>query len=112
MTSVRFCKSADGTYVSFESTGHAGYADCGEDIVCAAVSAATELVIAILENFSVNLELEIHEKKARVFCRIVSDAANSAKRESIKNVLDGYLGYLQSVSEAYPQNLKCIITEK
>ncbi|OPL08995.1 MAG: hypothetical protein AVO33_08790 [delta proteobacterium ML8_F1] len=49
MISVRFLRDR-GHYYYFESRGHADYADKGEDIVCAAVSAlAFTLVNGILE---------------------------------------------------------------
>lgn len=31
----------DGKPIGFDAHGHTGYAECGEDIVCAAVSAIT-----------------------------------------------------------------------
>ena len=111
MTSVRFTKHKDGSYRSFEVSGHSGYSDAGSDIVCAAVSAATELVMAILEQFSVDFRTEITEESARVFCELCENAANKAKRSAIDSVLNGYSGYLKEVSAAYPKNLKCIITE-
>ncbi len=111
MTSVRVVKGVAGEYISFECTGHAGYAESGEDIVCAAVSAATELVINVLEQFSVGLDIKISEKTARVFVKVLSCSENDCKREEITHVLDGYLGYIQSVAEEYPKNLKCIITQ-
>ena len=38
MIFVRFLSEASGNLVGFVMEGHAGYADPGEDIVCAAVS--------------------------------------------------------------------------
>ena len=32
----------DGKPIGFDAHGHTGYAECGEDIVCAAVSAITQ----------------------------------------------------------------------
>ena len=40
MTKVTIFKQ-QGLYKGFEVSGHSGYADAGEDIVCAAISALT-----------------------------------------------------------------------
>ncbi|MBO5998074.1 MAG: ribosomal-processing cysteine protease Prp [Lachnospiraceae bacterium] len=39
MTTVTVCRTHDGFYDRFECHGHAGYAEEGEDIVCAGISA-------------------------------------------------------------------------
>lgn len=38
MTKVQIFKSKNGTIRSFRCSGHAGFAEAGEDIVCAAIS--------------------------------------------------------------------------
>lgn len=45
-------KKEDGIYRSFTIDGHAGYADAGEDIVCAAVSALVINAINSIEHFT------------------------------------------------------------
>ena len=42
MTTVTVFRSPDGALSGFDCRGHADYADAGEDIVCAAVSALTQ----------------------------------------------------------------------
>lgn len=39
MIQVTITKNKNGKYIGFDCIGHAGYADAGEDIVCAGVSA-------------------------------------------------------------------------
>lgn len=39
MTEITFYQAETGELLGFRSEGHAGYADSGEDIVCAAISA-------------------------------------------------------------------------
>ncbi len=48
MTTVVFYKSG-GIYYGFEEQGHTGYAESGEDIVCAALSSMTMLLINAIE---------------------------------------------------------------
>ena len=111
MTSVNFVKSDVTAYFSFECLGHSGYSQEGSDIVCAAVSSATELVIGILENFSVDLKLDIRNEQACVYCEIVQSENNLQRKEIIANVLDGYAKYLDEISDAYPKYLKCTLTK-
>ncbi len=52
MTTIIFSKSHDGTYKQMICQGHAGYAEYGEDIVCAAVSALVLNTINSLEELA------------------------------------------------------------
>ena len=49
MISVRFTIDSEGLYRGFTVEGHAGYADAGEDIICAAVSALTQNTVNSIE---------------------------------------------------------------
>ena len=48
MTRIKFLKK-NGVYYGFEENGHSGFADSGEDILCAAISAMTMLIINSIE---------------------------------------------------------------
>ena len=52
MISVRFTIDSDGLYRGFTVEGHAGYADAGEDIICAAVSALAQNTVNSIEAFT------------------------------------------------------------
>ena len=45
-------RKKDGSYEEFISKGHAGYAEAGQDIVCAAVSALIITTVNSLEKFT------------------------------------------------------------
>lgn len=45
-------KKRNGSYTEFVSKGHAGYAEAGQDIVCAAVSALIITTVNSLESFT------------------------------------------------------------
>mgnify|MGYP003291984497 FL=1 len=51
MITVEIRKS-NGEYTGFSSKGHAGYAEAGYDIICAAVSALTVNTINSIEKFT------------------------------------------------------------
>ena len=49
MTRITITKSSEDNYIRIECKGHAGFADSGEDIVCAAVSVLTINTINSIE---------------------------------------------------------------
>ena len=48
MTTITFFKK-NGVYYGFKETGHSGFAEEGNDIVCSALSAMTMLIINAIE---------------------------------------------------------------
>ena len=52
MIRVTIYKTARHEYVGFDLSGHAGYAESGQDIVCAAVSALVINAVNSLERFT------------------------------------------------------------
>ena len=53
-------KKRNGSYLDFLSRGHAGYAEEGQDIVCAAVSALIVTTVNSLDEFTED-EIEVRE---------------------------------------------------
>lgn len=54
-------RKKNGSYEEFISKGHAGYAEAGQDIVCAAVSALIINTVNSLEKFTDD-NFDVHEK--------------------------------------------------
>ena len=52
MTTITISKASDGSYKWIECNGHAGFAEYGEDIVCAAISVLTINTINSVEKFT------------------------------------------------------------
>ena len=52
MTNVLFLIDSDGKYKGFRIDGHTGYADDGEDIICAAVSALSQNTVNSIDAFT------------------------------------------------------------
>ncbi len=52
MITAEIIKREQGDYVGFSSKGHAGYAEAGYDIICAAVSVLTVNTINSIEQFT------------------------------------------------------------
>lgn len=59
MITVRVLYNERQDVTSFEISGHSGYSKAGHDIVCAAVSAVTNLVlIGLMKELSIKLDLK------------------------------------------------------
>lgn len=84
-------------------TGHAGYADAGGDIVCAAVSSAVQYAtILITESFGEADEEFAEDNLLTV--RLKSPGQGF-------RILDGLRQHLQFLSEDYPGTIQIEITE-
>ncbi len=69
MTKVVITRSKDGTYRSFSCTGHAGYAEEGEDIVCAGISAIVINTINCLQDLvKEDIACEYAEEGGEIIC--------------------------------------------
>lgn len=65
MTKVTIYKDNQGDVIGFEVKGHAGYAESGSDIVCAAISILTCTACNSIENYTKDsFGLEEAEEKA------------------------------------------------
>jgi len=103
MTRVTLTVSEETAFERICTEGHSGYAEEGSDIVCAAVSSATELVVNILEQFSIDISIEVDEEDAKVLVLILGSEKNRKKKETIKHVVEGYKCYISDLAEAYPE---------
>lgn len=55
-------KKRAASYISFQSSGHAGYAEEGQDIICAAVSALIINTVNSIESFTDDsIEVQEHD---------------------------------------------------
>ena len=98
MIAAVFIRSG-GKYAGFEISGHSGLADAGSDVLCAAVSAATELAANLAAG-----EARADEVTAKVTVRIPCPDENSER------VISALRDQLESYSEEYPKNIR--ITEQ
>ena len=86
-----------GQYVGFECKGHAGYADSGEDIVCAGVSALVINTINAIARFTdEKLSTDTEEATGRIAARFHQPAGHDAEL-LMKTLVMG----LQGIQEQY-----------
>ena len=73
MTRVAIYKNEQNECVGFRAYGHAGYADEGEDIVCAAISVLTINTMNAIETFTdVEAEVQSNEEEGYIEYRVLS----------------------------------------
>ncbi|MDD3279608.1 MAG: ribosomal-processing cysteine protease Prp [Lachnospiraceae bacterium] len=67
MTRVTFYQNSDQEYMGFLTENHAGYADAGEDIVCAAISALVTNTVNSMEAFTEDdFAVDVDEEHASI----------------------------------------------
>ena len=105
----------DGVYYGFEEQGHAGYAESGDDIVCAAVSAMTMLIVNAIEvSYASDVEYTIDEDTTdiKVLARgaLAEFEEDEKKRFAISGLIEAYYLQLNDMLEEYYDYLD--VTEK
>ena len=95
-----------GSIVEFSVSGHAGLADYGDDVVCAAVSALTQATLIGLEEvLGLRVDAEVDEDDGRLFCRLPADA-DPRRRQGAAVLTETLLRSLRSIEAGYPDYLQ------
>ncbi len=105
MTTVCFYKS-EGIYYGFEEKGHTGYGESGDDVLCAALSSMTMLIINAIEvTYDSHVEYSIDEKTTDI--KLIAKSALSKyekderKRFAISGLIQAYFYQLMDLVEDY-----------
>lgn len=103
MTFVTLFRSPCG-WEGFRARGHTGYADHGEDIVCAAVSALTQTaVLGLEETLAIAAEVAIEDGQLSCFLPKFLD---QEKWEHGQILLDTVFRGLKAIADEYGQFVK------
>ena len=115
MTKVVFLKS-DGVFCGFEEQGHTGYGEEGTDILCAALSSMTMLIINAIEvAYASDVEYTIDEVTTDV--KVLAKGALSKfekdekKRFAIVGLITAYYYQLNDLIEEYYDFLSVDVKE-
>ena len=105
MTKVVFFKS-NGVFWGFEEQGHTGFAEEGNDILCAALSAMTMLIINTVEvAYASDVEYTIDDKTTDIRVRskaaLVEFEADERKRYAVSGIFLSYYYQLNELLEEY-----------
>ncbi len=93
----------NGTLCRCSVKGHAGYAEHGQDVVCAAVSSAVQL--------TANLLTETFQENAQVSAKGDTVNIRTGGSEISAKLLEALYVHLQCISEEFPDTIKFEFTE-
>ena len=109
MTKVTFYQTPEGTLTGFEVYDHAGYAEAGSDIVCAAISALVFNTINSVETLTEDaFDAESREADARIVVRF-RDTPSESGQLLLRSLLLG-LSNMEN-DAAYSMYLDLLIEE-
>ena len=116
MTKIIFYKTG-GVFYGFEEQGHTGYGEAGDDVLCAALSAMTMLLINAIEvAYASDVEYTIDENTADI--RLIAKGAlpeyeeNESKRFAVSGLIIAYYYQLNDLIEEYYDYLSVDAIEK
>ena len=105
MTTIVFYKSG-GIFYGFEEQGHTGYGEAGDDVLCAALSSMTMLLINAIEiSYSANVDYTIDEKTTDI--TFIAKSAlpkyekDEKKQYAISGLIQAYFFQLMDLVEDY-----------
>ena len=105
MTTITFYKTG-GYYYGFEEKGHTGYGESGDDVLCAALSSMTMLLINAIEiSYASNVDYTIDEKTTDI--RVIAKSAipkyeeDEKKQYAISGLIQAYFFQLMDLVEDY-----------
>jgi len=110
MTRIVF-RRRDGIFYGFEEIGHTGYGDAGEDVLCAALSAMTMLIVNTVEvAYASDIDYEIDENEAKITLTakgaLPEFEEDERKRFAVGGILMGYFYQLNDLVEEYYEFLE------
>ncbi len=91
-------------YKGFRVSGHAGYADSGQDIVCAAVTTAVSFAANLItDGFGCKAEAEAEENA--IVCKVKKPDS------SANTIISMLVEQLRQISEEFPETVHITISE-
>lgn len=95
----------DDVVVGINVVGHAGYAPYGQDVVCAAVSAASDmLLIGLLE--VLKIDVEYCEDSGIMYCVLKDKDAKNERAIKAHTLLKSFHEYIKRVEVEQPKFVK------
>ena len=110
MTTVTFLMEGN-RIIGFDSQGHSGYAEAGEDIVCAAITSAIRLVDATINDvLGLAASVKVKENEALISLRLPGGLAPTAE-STCQALLTGLMVYFAELHDEYPENIEVLEEE-
>ena len=109
MTTIIFYKS-NGYFYGFEEQGHTGYGESGDDVLCAALSSMTMLIINTIEiSFASRVDYTIDENTTDI--RLIAKSAlpkyesDEKKQYAVSGLIQAYFYQLMDLLDEYGEYL-------
>ena len=107
MTTVTF-RSSEGRIVGFDATGHSGYAEEGEDIVCAGITSAIRLVEATINDvLGLAASVKVNEETTTISLRLPG-GLSEADENVCQTLLTGMMVYFAELRDEFPDNIEIL----
>ena len=105
MTRCEFFTEND-RITGFSISGHSGYAEAGQDIICAAISAVVTMAEATINDVcGAKAKVRVKEEDARVTLTL---PASCDEEEAVQAVLAGMLLTLAGMRDDYPDFIEVL----
>ena len=116
MTKIVFFRSG-GVFYGFEEQGHTGFGEAGDDILCAAISSMTMLLINTIEvAYASNVDYDINEDdttiRVRAKAALPEFESDDYKRYAVSGLMMGYYLQLGDMLEEYGDYLDVSVVDK
>ena len=96
----------DDRITGFTISGHSGYAEAGQDIICAAISAVVTMAEATINDVcGAKAKVRVKDEDARVTLTL---PASCDEEESVQAVLAGMMLTLCSLRDDYPDYIEVL----
>ncbi len=104
-------RKTDNVYTGFTLFGHAMFGVEGPDVLCAAVSGMTNLVInTITEVFKTDFAVVIDGDNAQIEADV--ENVSMSAEFAVSGVIEGFMLQLSDLQEQYPDNLEVVVQQK
>ena len=105
MTKCEFFRENE-RITGFSVSGHSGYAEAGQDIVCAAISAAVALAECTINDVcGGKAKVRVKEADARITLTL---PATCEEEEAVQAVLAGMMLYFINLRDDYPDYIEVL----
>ncbi len=116
MTKITFLRK-DGVFWGFHETGHTGFGEEGDDVLCAAISAMTMFILNTLEiAYDCRVDYTIDEETTDITVKCISafpeHEKDERKRFAVAGLFEGYFHQLNDLVEEYDEYLDVDIEEE
>ncbi|KYO64757.1 ribosomal-processing cysteine protease Prp [Thermovenabulum gondwanense] len=110
MVDITIWKDLKGNIAGLEIKGHAGYADYGSDIVCAAVSALAETaILGVKKIAAVNANTVKKEGLVRIE---IPEVLPEENRYRVNIILRTITAGLEDLAKTYPEYVRLVCREE